>query len=278
MVMPFRKNLPNKTGCVSEVTFEGSYPRAVSSALEAIQAAPVLRKQSRILVKPNLINASPPPITTPVACVAAVVDYIREHAPLSEVIVAEGCGAKDAETGDIYRELGYGDFASDNDVELLDLNYEKTVTLRDARCSVFPEFHLPRIAQESFILSVPVLKAHTLAEVTLTMKNMLGFAPPAYYDTGGWKKSAFHARIQQSILELNKYRSPDLSVLDATVGMPEGHLGGSPSNPPINRILTSFDPVALDAAGSSLLDIDWRKVGHIADARGTLGNVPEATE
>lgn len=251
---------------IAEFAFHGDYPKAVTAALDGIGAADILRRQTRVLLKPNLVNASPHPVTTPAACVEAVLRYVQSQAPEVPVVVAEGCGALDKETDEIFDALGYRTLGRRYAVELVDLNDAPTVQLRDSSCSVFPEFHLPRIALESFIVSIPVLKAHTLAGVTLTMKNMMGFAPPAHYNAGSWKKSAFHARMDEALLDLNRYRRPDLTVLDASVGMATAHLSGPPCDPPVNRILASFDPVAVDKRGCELLDIDWRDIPHIAQA------------
>lgn len=146
-----------------------------------------------------------------------------------------------------FRDLGYEAMAKRLGVRLVDLNNEPTVLLQNPACRVFPRFHMPEIAMTHYIISVPVLKAHSLAIITGTMKNMMGFAPPAHYQQGGhWKKSAFHARMHESIVDLIRYRAPDLSLMDARIGpprrgetsparragMPEFHLagtGGSPS-------------------------------------------------
>ena len=70
--------------------------------------------------------------------------------------------------------------------------------------------HLPEIVFDTFLLSVPVLKAHTLAGITLTLKNMMGLPPPAHYQQrNGWKKSKFHHSIGLAIADLNRYRCPD---------------------------------------------------------------------
>ena len=46
-----------------------------------------------------------------------------------------------------------------------------------------------------------VLKAHSLAGVTPTMKNMMGLPPPAHYQQGGyWKKASFDETIQKVFL------------------------------------------------------------------------------
>ncbi len=78
--------------------------------------------------------------------------------------------------------------------------------------------YLPQIAMDSFLISVPVLKAHTLAGVTLGLKNMMGLLPPTKYCAGGWGKSSFHEDVHGSVADLNRYRAPDFTLLDATCG------------------------------------------------------------
>ena len=147
----------------------------------------------------------------------------------------------------------------------MDLNEAPTVRLQNAECRVFPEFHMPQIIMDSFLLSVPVLKAHSLSDITGTLKNMVGVAPPEHYQRGGyWKKSAFHARMHESILDLNRYRSPDLTVLDASVGLAEYHLGGPECDPPVNRIVAGFDPWGVDRLAAELLGMDWKTIPHLA--------------
>ena len=138
--------------------------------------------------------------------------------------------------------------------------------------------HLPRIALECFLLSVPVLKAHSMAGVTLTMKNMMGLAPPSHYrKDNSWKKSAFHRQIQEAVADLNRYRAPDFTLLDATIGMAKSHLWGPSCNPPINRLAASYDPVSIDAYGTSLLQREWQDIGHIHMVDGELGQAAPLT-
>ena len=79
-----------------------------------------------------------------------------------------------------------------------------------------------------------------------------------------WKKAAFHRDLDAAIIELNRYRRPDFTVMDATVGLADYHLGGARSQPPVNRILASRDARALDRQAADLLGMDWRQVGHLA--------------
>ncbi|HET6418681.1 MAG TPA: DUF362 domain-containing protein [Geobacteraceae bacterium] len=248
-----------------------SYEETIPGLLQAIGASEVLSRQSCILIKPNLVNGSPPPVTLPVAACEALVIACRRWSQ-ARIVIAEGTGERYMTTGEVFRIHGYDRLAEAHGIELVDLNEAELVELRNPRCKVFPAFMMPRLVMESFVISAAVLKAHSLAVVTLGMKNMVGVAPPAYYQCGGhWKKSAFHHQAQTSIFELNCYRKPDLAFIDASIGQAEHHLSGQACDPPVNRLLAGFDPVAVDAAGARLLGIPWQRVGHIKMADGVLG-------
>ena len=225
-----------------------------------------------ILIKPNLVSSSPPPITTPVWIVREIVTFLRQVMSGLDIIVADGTGEKEMETDELFALHGYIEDLPD--VEFKDLNKEPCRKVNLENGLKWKEMYLPEILFDSFVISVPVLKAHTLAGVTLSMKNMVGVCPPEYYQQGGfWKKSAFHTRIHESIFDLNCARSPDFTVLDATVGMATSHLGGPECDPPVNMILACPDPVAVDAMGTELLGFDWQEIGHIRLADGVLGRV-----
>jgi len=107
------------------------------------------------------------------------------------------------------------------------------------------------------IISVPVLKAHSLAQISGTLKNMMGFPPPQYYSGshGSWKKAAFHMNMQQSLIDLNSYLTPDLTLMDYSVGMADYHLGGPHCDPPIGKIIAGYNPWEIDREACHLLVI-----------------------
>ena len=249
-----------------------SWNQSIPQLLTKTKLAQHLPTDGRaILIKPNLVEALDPPITTPADLVFTLIDYLKTITN-TKIIIGEGCGALDYETWHAYEELGYTRLANEMQVELIDLNEEELVRLNREDCQRWPEMYLPRIAIESFLLSVPVLKAHSLAGVTLTMKNMMGLVPPSHYREGNsWKKSAFHNQIQPAVADLNRYRTPDFTLLDATVGMAQAHLWGPTCNPPVNRLVAAYDPVAIDAYGTSLLRKKWKDIGHIQTVDGELG-------
>ncbi|WP_429886460.1 DUF362 domain-containing protein [Geoalkalibacter halelectricus] len=245
---------------------------SVARLLDAAGLAEQLSGRRTVLLKPNLVEASNPPITTPVALTAAVVDYILTHHPEMRLIIGEGCGSLDYETQHCFDSLGYTELAEEQGVELLDLNCAPLEQLKNPRCRRWPQMHLPTVLFDAYLISLPVLKAHTLAGVTLTLKNMMGVAPPRHYQQGGhWKKATFHTDIHKAVLDLNRYRCPDFTLLDASVGMRKAHLWGPPCDPPPNLLVAGYDPVAVDAYGCGLLGRAWQSIDHIAQAHGELG-------
>ncbi len=250
-------------------SLEHSLPRLLNAA-NLIDLIPTGKT---VLIKPNLVEVLAPPITTPVKLIALLIDYLQKNLPGSSLIIGEGTGSLEYETHYPFQQLGYAKLSSEKDIPLLDLNNEELTKKEDPTCRKWPVMHLPSILDEVYLLSVPVLKAHTLAQVTLTMKNMMGCAPPSHFRGNGyWKKSAFHNQIHEAIFDLNRYRTPDFTLLDASIGMAQAHLWGAHCDPAVNILAASADPVAIDAYGTSLLGNNWRDIGHIRMANTILGN------
>ncbi len=249
-------------GSAETVEFTG-YAESVKTALDAVQAGEVLRGKTQILIKPNLINDSPPPITTSVRCCEAIIEYARLHTD-ARIVIAEGCGAPGMGTREVFERLGYQALARRKNIELVDLNNAKTICLKNPSLTAFPVIHLPEIVFSHFLISVPVLKAHSLADITGSLKNMIGLAPPKHYQRRGhWKKAAFHNDVQQAITDLNTYRAPDLTLMDASVGMAEYHLGGPHCDPPVRKLVAGTDAREVDRTAAELLGLDWHTIGHL---------------
>jgi len=249
-----------------------SYAESVPRALEAVGAAALLARESCVLIKPNLVNASPPPVTFPAEAAEAIVCFVRASSG-ARIIIGEGSGDPGLTTAEAFTLHGYDRLAEEHGVELVDLNDAPLVRRELPGGRVFPHIFLPALLWESFVISAAVLKAHSLATVTLTMKNMVGCAPPAHYQQGGyWRKGAFHAEMDEAVADLNRHRRPDLCLIDAAIGMTGNHLNGRLCDPPVGKIVSGTDPVAVDAAGAALLGIHWRDVGHLRLTHGELGD------
>lgn len=243
-----------------------AYATSVPRAMERAGAAGLLQDGRPVMIKPNLVNDSPFPVTTHPAFCEAVVAFVRgvTDAP---VVVAEGCGDARLETPEVFESLGYTELAQRLGVELMDLNDAPLVRMSRKDCRLHPEMWLPEAAFDHLLISLPVLKAHSFSAITGSMKNMMGLLPPRHYAGrhGSWKKASFHGRMHASIRELNRYRSPDFTVLDASVGLADFHLGGARCRPAPALLLAGRDAREVDREAAGLLCLDWREIPHLAE-------------
>ena len=249
-----------------------SWPESVTKLLDYLNIKDILPADKPIMLKPNLVENLQPPITTPVEFVREIVEYLQDHC-FNNITIGEGCGSLEYDTAFVFKQLGYEELAAENNIELIDLNQQDLTEIHNEQLSCWPKMYLPSCLFDVFLISLPVLKAHSLAGVTLTMKNMMGLAPPSHFQQGGhWKKAAFHSNIDLAVADLNRYRCPDLTILDATIGMQEAHLWGPICEPPKKLLAAAQDPVAIDAWGADLLGFGWQNIGHIREVDGELGS------
>ncbi len=241
-----------------------SYDISVRQALDQLDAQERLPGLEHIMLKPNLVTPQPHPVTTSADCCRAAIEYLQTWTD-AEIVIAEGTGDPSHSTLEVFEKLGYRKLAEETGVDLIDLNTAPLKRLTRKDCPRFPEIYLPEIAFTHFIFSLPVLKAHALSDVTGSMKNMMGFAPPSHYSgtQGIWNKAEFHNDIHQAIIDLNKYRQANLTLLDASIGLADYHLGGRTCDPPVNQLIAGFDPLAVDRKAAELLGLDWREIPHL---------------
>jgi uncharacterized protein (DUF362 family)/Pyruvate/2-oxoacid:ferredoxin oxidoreductase delta subunit len=110
------------------------------------------------------------------------------------------------------------------------------------------------VLESDGIISLPKLKTHGLERVTGCVKNQFGCVP-------GTLKGEFHVKLASAIdfarmlVDLNAFVKPRLYVMDGIVAMEgNGPRGGAAR--PMNVLLFSTDPIALDATVCRMIDID----------------------
>lgn len=227
-----------------------------------------LPQRGLIIIKPNLTNSSPPPITTNVEAAEAVFQYCKANTK-AEIAIGEGCG--NGKTSDVFAALGYTALAQKYGLKLIDFNEAETVPLHNSDALQVKQFYMPVIVRDAFVISLPVLKDHSFTATTVAMKNMFGIAPSKFY-AGSWNKSKLHSpSTDKSVVDICLYKKPDLSVVDASVALKGNHLAGRHKN--IGVILAGFDPVAVDAVGSELLGHDPNQLEYIKLADSLLGSM-----
>lgn len=246
------------------------YRTSMARALDLAGASARLPKKALIIIKPNLTNSSPPPVTTSVEAVEAVYHYCKVHTK-AEISIGEGCGS--GITSDVFDALGYTDMAKKYGLKLIDFNEAETTILENHNTMQLRQFHMPRIVQNAFIISLPVLKDHSFTKTTIAMKNMFGIAPGKFY-AGTWNKAKLHSpSTDKSVVDICSYKKPDLSIVDASIALKGMHLAGKQKN--IGVILAGFDPLAVDTVGSELLGHNPKKLPYLTLANGLIGSMDD---
>lgn len=127
---------------------------------------------------------------------------------------------------------------------------------------VLAEWDLYRDALEADkIVNVPVAKHHSLATVTLALKNMMGVM--------GGNRGQIHHRLSECLADLHRRFPRQLAVIDATrVLLRNGPSGGNLADvKPFGAVFASRDVVAADvAAAEKVFGLRPHEVPHIGRA------------
>jgi len=227
----------------------------VVKALETVEpdVESNLSTKKPVLIKPNYINSKHPStgITTDARVIEGIVKFLRAH-KIEEVIIGEGSGF--ADTLQAFKVAGVDAVAERWGVKLVDLNKDEFVEVHPPNPLSLRKVRVAKTALESTIISVPKLKLHRIATVTLSLKNMMGALT---------SKGLFHrgASLSENIADLASILKPSVSVIDGIIAG-EGHeASGNPIE--MDLVIAGTDPVAVDAVGAALMGISPTDVKHL---------------
>ena len=129
------------------------------------------------------------------------------------------------------------------------------------------------LRRADLIVSMPKMKTHHWAGVTLSLKNLFGVMPGVCY---GWPKNVLHhAGIPESILDIAATVRPHLAIVDGIVGMEgDGPIMGTPRTSGVLVMGTNLP--AVDATCARLMGIDPWRVAYLANASGRLGPISQS--
>jgi len=223
----------------------------VVEALEMIEADGAFRADERILVKPNYIDASHPStgVTTDARVVEGIVKFLKTRG-FKNILIGEGSGLTN--TMRAFKVAGVDEVAKRWNVGLMDLNDDEYVIADVPSPLALKTIRISKTALNSAIISVPKLKLHRMAGVTLSLKNMMGVVSP---------KGQIHRSLGKKIADLVSLVKPRLAVIDGIIGGESHELAGKPVE--MNLVIAGLDPVAVDTVGAAVMEFDPKRVEHI---------------
>jgi uncharacterized protein (DUF362 family) len=216
----------------------------------------------RVVLKPNLVEFDPKaPINTHPVFVTAVANAFRAEGAKS-VRIAEGPGHRRT-TLDLADSAGYFRVYPSFERIFTDLNFDDVQLVKPRRphSPRLRSLYLPKtILGADLVVSLPKMKTHHWAGVTLSMKNLFGIVPGAVY---GWPKNTLHwAGIPESIATLQQVVPRQFCIVDGIEGM-EGNGPILGSAKVANVIVAGSDPVGVDSTCCRIMQVDPAKVDYI---------------
>jgi len=256
----------------------GNIARAVEAAADLLGGIEsVTRDRHRILLKPNLVSPDRKCTTKP-EVVGAVARLLKKAG--KKVMIGEGSAAADkfnvigsdicrTRKKDIldgmqkyvYDALGYTDLAASLDIPLINLHSGDIVEVPLPGGYAAKSVKIHRALTEAdLVCSIPMMKTHTLATVTLAMKNLIGLYPgTVYYSVRSWLHDRAAERgshgIDFEIVDMNRAVKTGFCIIDASSAM-EGNGPSDGSLVDMGLIVAGTSPLAADIVGSMLMGFD----------------------
>ena len=248
---------------------------AVEEAIDLLGGiSEVTEGKERIMLKPNLM-APVPEATTKLDVIKTLAQMMKKAG--KEVLIGEGSSAAppfNVQGDEVFRtkkrdilvkmqqfvfdNLGYSELAQSLGVPLINLHSGEMaeVNVPDAFC--FDKITLHRSLQEIDLLcSVPMMKTHVLAQVTLGMKNLIGLYPgTVYYSVRGLMHD-LASEVEPSgtaaaIVDMVRANKLGLVVIDASTAM-EGDGPSEGSLMKMDLIIAGTNPLATDMVAANCM-------------------------
>jgi uncharacterized protein (DUF362 family) len=171
----------------------------------------------------------------------------------------------------VFDQLGYTELAKSLEIPLINLHTGEMVEVNVPNAFVNDKIIVHKSLSEIDLLcSVPMMKTHVLARVTLGMKNLIGLYPGSAYCTvrSCVHTEAFEKRspcVSFEIVDMVRACTPGLVVIDASTSME----GNGPTDGELVKtdlIIAGTNPLATDMVGAKIMGFHKNEVATLAMA------------
>lgn len=261
---------------------------AVAKAIDLLGGIQeVARGKNRILLKPNLVNPTATDTTNPrvIEALAKLMMSAGKKVSVGEAGAASSrnikytirgyvCRTKNADTlqdiqDDIFRATGYSDLSKRTGIPLVNLHVGDMIKMTIPDNYIFKDIcYHKAMADADLICSVPIMKTHGLATVTLSLKNLgIGGFPGMMYGTVRSKVHQEGLKVEPTgtsavVVDMVKANKLGLSVIDATKAM-EGQgpsVSGGGKLVDMNLIIASKNALAADMVAASIMGFEPHEI------------------
>lgn len=229
----------------------------IKKSLEFIKWKERVKSDSTVFIKPNFTYPYyKEGVTTSPDLIRSFLEILKDRA--DNIILGESDGGNHSFTADdAFTGHNMPEICKETGVELVNLSKLPSRKVEEEIQGKKVGVELPQLLLDDVdcFISVPVLKVHVMTNVTLSMKNLWG----CYPDT---MRGLHHKNLGHKLTLITKALNPQLVLMDATYAL-DGHgpMYGEPKR--LDMILSSNNPVAIDALGTAVMGIPIETVEHI---------------
>jgi uncharacterized protein (DUF362 family) len=247
---------------------------AVKEIFDAAGGKNMLKSSGDVYIKPNAIDSKPYTHTRP-EVVEAVIRYWKDNGA-NRIYLFENCTQSNF-TRMVFALTGYSDICRRYGVREVYLDEEKNVTFTfRGKVSESQEeggyadtgFRIPKFVTENLIdranenlyINLPKLKTHSMAGVTLGVKNQWAFPQPAD------RRSDHNYNLASKLADMMGYIQPDFTLIDGIEATIHGHYPATALADkcvlPFRVLIGSTNVMAADLTGTKLFGLTPEDDAH----------------
>ena len=252
-----------------------SIEQAVNNMFSHLEKSnkPIIKLSNKVYIKVNGIDFKKHVYTSP-EVLEAVIKYLKSIN--AEVYVMENSTQANL-TRIVFAITGYKEICEKLDVKIIYLDEEDTKTFEfngkpsieeDPNGYNLKTFRLPLTITEIIknrdnitYINIPKLKTHSMAGVTLGIKNQWGY--PQHADRGKDHNYNLHSKL----VDLYEIIKPDITIIDGLEGTIHGHY---PPTAWEDRLVKQFniliggrDTLAVDVVGARIFGLSIDEIPHL---------------
>ncbi len=271
---PFSDNGMTASVAILRGGYDNDLVNVIEAGMQLVPPPDVSGK--RVLLKPNLVDLprENKPVTTHPAVIIAAAEAFRRRGA-AEVIVGDG-PALQRDAWQIVDAIGLAPLITEHSLPFFDLNTQELVRQPNAgRNTGLDSLYYSRLAWEADVLvSMPKMKTHHWAGVSLSMKNLFGTVSSVAY---GWPRNIFHLRnLNNGVMDFNLTRPADYAIVDGVVGMEgDGPVRGTPID--VGVLVMGQNLCAVDASAARVMGVHPARVAYLRSAAGIIGPIGESS-
>ena len=259
---------------------------AVEKAVDLLGGVESVTKgKHTVMLKPNLVTAQVEATTKP-AVVRTLAELLKRAG--MEVSIGEGSAAvpKFNVVGTevfrtrkreilepmqqyVFEQLGYAEMAKALHIPLVNLHCGDLVEVAVPGAFVFDKLTLhKKLAETDLLCSVPMMKCHQLATVTLGMKNLVGTFPGTVYQSIRGHMHDMGSKVEPTgssavVVDMVRANKLGLVVIDGSMAM-EGNGPMDGTLVKMDVIVAGTNPVAADMVAAGLMGFEPKEVPTFA--------------